>query len=81
MCIRDRLYTLGEDGHKKLRPDLRDDQLLKWSKYREIIFDYIASRQNQDGSWNQGYIGPVYTTSLHLLILQLDKGNLPILSR
>ncbi|MCS6978331.1 MAG: terpene cyclase/mutase family protein [Gemmatales bacterium] len=75
------LYTLGEDRHRELRPDLPDSQLLKWSRYRDETFKYIASRQNPDGSWSQGYIGPVYTTSLHLLILQLDKGNLPIFQR
>lgn len=75
------LYTLGEDGHAKLRPDLPPDKLLKWSKYREVTFAYIASRQESDGKWSQGYVGPVYTTALHLIILQLDKGNLPIVSR
>lgn len=75
------LYILGEDRHRELRPDLPEDELLKWSKYREITYDYIASRQNDDGSWTQGYIGPVYTTALHLVILQLDKANLPILAR
>ena len=29
----------------------------------------------------QGYIGPVYTTALNLIILQLDKGCLPIYQR
>ncbi len=81
------LYILGEDRHAKMRPDLAQIEqsgktaLLKWSRYRSIIFDYIASRQNADGSWSQGYIGPVYTTSLHLIILQLDKGHLPIYQR
>ncbi len=31
--------------------------------------------------WKQGYIGPVYTTSLNLIILQLDKSYLPIYQR
>lgn len=75
------IYTLGEDRHKELRPDLPDSQLLKWSRYRDETFKYLASRQNPDGSWSQGYIGPVYTTALHLLILQLDRGNLPIFQR
>ena len=30
------------------------------------------------GAWNQGYIGPVYTTSINLCLLQLEKGILPI---
>jgi hypothetical protein len=83
------LYVLGEDRHGKLRPDLKkieDDTgqkvLLKWSRYREVVFKYLDSKQNKtDGSWTQGYIGPVYTTALHLVIMQLDKGNVPILQR
>lgn len=31
--------------------------------------------------WKQGYIGPVYTTALNLVILQLDNAYLPIYQR
>lgn len=31
--------------------------------------------------WQQGYIGPVYTTALNLIILQLENGYLPIYQR
>jgi len=31
--------------------------------------------------WKQGYVGPVYTTALNLIILQLDKACLPIYQR
>jgi hypothetical protein len=31
--------------------------------------------------WTQGYIGPVYTTALNLVILQLENGYLPIYER
>jgi hypothetical protein len=31
--------------------------------------------------WSQGYIGPVYTTALNLIILQLDNAALPIYQR
>lgn len=79
------IFVLGEDRHAKLRPDLLNEKtgrgLLTWSKYRGICFEYIASRQQPDGSWNHGTYGPIYTTALHLLILQLDKGNLPIFQR
>jgi hypothetical protein len=83
------IYMLGEDRHGKLRPDLASDEeknanrknLLKWSRYREAIFNAICARQGADGSWNEGYIGPVYTTSMYLTILQLDKAVLPIYQR
>ena len=31
--------------------------------------------------WDQGYIGPVYTTAINLTILQLEKATLPIYQR
>jgi hypothetical protein len=75
------IYTLGEDGYAKIFPDSRPSDRLTWSKYREVIFDYIASRQGADGGWSQGYIGPLFTTACHLTILQLDNGTLPIYQR
>jgi hypothetical protein len=88
-------YCLAETGHGKLRPDLAEEErnlteaqqndpryykLLKWSRYREIMFERISSRQGPDGSW-QGSYGGVFGTAVYLIILQLDKGCLPILSR
>jgi hypothetical protein len=75
------IYTLGEEGYAKLFPDSKPAERLTWSKYRDVVFDYLASKQNPDGSWTQGYIGPVFTTSCHLTILQLDNGTLPIYQR
>jgi hypothetical protein len=75
------IYTLGEEGFAKLFPDSKPADRLQWSKYKETIFDFLAGRQNADGSWAQGYIGPVYTTSCHLAILQLDNAALPIYQR
>ncbi|QDU64770.1 hypothetical protein Pan216_56620 [Planctomycetes bacterium Pan216] len=53
----------------------------KWDRYRKGIFDVIIKKQKANGSWSEGYIGPVYTTSLNLTILQLDNGYLPIYQR
>lgn len=81
------MYVLGEDRHAKMRPDLAqkeaegEKKLLKWSRYRETVFDYLAGKQSPDGSWNSGAVGPVYSTALHLIILQLDKAYLPIYQR
>jgi hypothetical protein len=75
------IYTLGEDGYAKLFPDSKPEERLTWSKYQGVIYDFLASRQNADGSWNQGYIGPVFTTACHLAILQLNNGTLPIYQR
>jgi hypothetical protein len=75
------IYILGEDGYAKLFPNSKTTERLMWSKYRDITFDYIMSRQAGDGSWNMSGIGPVYSTSCCLAILQLDNGTLPIYQR
>ncbi len=41
----------------------------------------LVKEANPDGSWTQGYIGPVYTTAINLTILQLDNAALPIYQR
>jgi hypothetical protein len=72
------IYTLGDKGYARMFPDSRAADQLTWSKYRQVVFDYIASNQASDGSWTQGHIGPVFTTACHLTILQLDNAVLPI---
>jgi hypothetical protein len=52
-----------------------------WEEYRDRICARIVSEAGPDGSWNQGYIGPVYTTAINLTILQLENGALPIYQR
>ncbi len=53
----------------------------EWEAYRDKIFPRIVSEASADGSWNQGYIGTVYTTASNLIILQLPKATLPIYQR
>ena len=52
-----------------------------WEEYRNKVFDRLLGEANPDGSWSQGYIGPVYTTAINLTILQLENGVLPIYQR
>jgi hypothetical protein len=52
-----------------------------WEEYRDQIYARLVREANPDGSWSQGYIGPVYTTAINLTILQLDNGALPIYQR
>ena len=52
-----------------------------WENYRDKIYTQILSEIGDDGSWNQGYIGQVYTTAINLTILQLADGTLPIYQR
>lgn len=52
-----------------------------WEEYRDKIYARLVSEAGPDGSWSQGYIGPIYTTSINLTILQLENGALPIYQR
>jgi len=52
-----------------------------WEEYRDEIFARLVREASPDGSWSQGYIGPVYTTAINLTILQLEGGALPIYQR
>ena len=53
----------------------------EWEEYRNKLFTRLISEASSDGSWSQGYIGKVYTTSINLTILQLEHGALPIYMR
>jgi hypothetical protein len=82
-------FQLGDEGHAKLRPDLAErakekksaDELLTWSRYREVMFKNITAIQEENGSWKSTQIGDVYPTALYLVVLQLDKGHLPYFKR
>jgi hypothetical protein len=55
-----------------------------WKEYRQGVYKRILAEAKQRGEltyWDQGYIGPVFTTSVNLLILQLDTAALPIYQR
>jgi hypothetical protein len=75
------IYCLGEDGYAKLFPESKPEERLTWSRYRKSFFEFLANKQNADGSWTGTPIGQVYTTCCYLTVLQLDKGALPIYQR
>jgi hypothetical protein len=79
------LYMLGDGGYVKLFPQSRESERLTWSKYRKSMFDNLIKLQSSDGSWSGsgswGHIGPVYSSSMALTIMQLDKATLPIFQR
>jgi len=52
-----------------------------WEKYRDAIGKRLVEEASSDGSWNQGYIGAVYTSAVNLTILQLENATLPIYQR
>ena len=53
----------------------------KWEQYRDKVYPRLISEANQDGYWDQGFMGPAYTTAMNLTILQLERGTLPIYQR
>lgn len=52
-----------------------------WDDYRDEIQIRLLKEIGPEGSWSQGYIGEVYTTSINLTILQLENAALPIYQR
>jgi hypothetical protein len=60
----------------------------KWDTYRNEIeakllreAEEVKLGERSGVQWTQGFIGPVYTTALNLVILQLDNAALPIFQR
>ena len=52
-----------------------------WETYRNKVYAHLMKEVNRDGYWDQGIMGPVYTTAMNLTILQLERGVLPIYQR
>ena len=52
----------------------------EWAPFRDKLYAKIMGEQNGNGSWN-GNVGPIYVTSCNLIMLQLDRGYLPIYQR
>ena len=60
----------------------------KWETYRDQIYAKLLEEKAEVKvgdrtlyTWAQGYIGPVYTTSINLTIMQLERAALPIYQR
>lgn len=51
-----------------------------WKPFRDRLYDRIVSEQRPDGYW-EGQIHPVYVTACNLIMLQIDRGFLPIFQR
>lgn len=79
------LYILGDKGWKKMFPTDKDSDSLGWTKYRKETFERLKSSQQKQGDdqgyWRGAHVGPVFTTSMYLTILQLDNAALPIYQR
>ena len=76
------VYILGEDRYGEMFPKEDKTTWLTWSKYKEAMYPYLIDSQDKgSGAWTSGYIGQVFSTSVNLTILQLEKGILPIYQR
>lgn len=51
-----------------------------WQPFRDRLYDRIVSEQRAEGFW-EGQIHPVYVTACNLIMMQLDRGFLPIYQR
>lgn len=52
-----------------------------WDEYFPAMRDNLLKRQSDDGSWADTSVGPVYGTSVALIILQLPNNMVPIMQR
>jgi hypothetical protein len=78
------VYILGDDGWEKMFGPTPPEQRVTWSAYRKSMFDGLVQSQNSDGSWPGGggfSVGPVYSTAIYCIIMQLDKGAVPFYQR
>lgn len=78
------VYILGDDGWEKMFGPTPAEQRVTWSAYRRAMFDHLVNTQNPDGSWPGGggfSVGPVYSTAIYTIIMQLDKGAVPFFQR
>jgi len=75
------MYTLGDNRWGELFPDEPRETWLTWGRYKEQMYPYIVQAQGQDGSWQSGFVGNVFSTAVNLTVLQLEKGILPIYQR
>jgi hypothetical protein len=78
------VYILGDDGWEKLFGATPKEQRVTWTAYKAAMLDNLVKTQNGDGSWPSGggfSVGTVYSTAVYSIMLQLDKGTLPIFAR
>jgi hypothetical protein len=53
----------------------------EWAKYRDELTVKLLREMQAGGGWPDPQVGPVYVTALNCIMLQLEKGYLPIYQR
>jgi hypothetical protein len=77
------VYVLGDDRYGKMFPNEDKSTWLTWSKYKAAVYPYLVDCQDKtNGAWaNKNSMDQIFSTSINLTILQLEKGILPIYQR
>ena len=78
------IYFIGDDGYAKMFPDTAKDKCLTWSMYKSNYIDSVLRSQGGDGGWSGagGWgSGPIYSTSVNCIMLQLENNALPVFQR
>ena len=68
-------------GHLYLAQVMYQTSEHDWEEYFAAMREVLVGSQQRDGSWDGDMVGPVYGTSVALIILQLPYKNLPIMQR
>lgn len=53
----------------------------EWEPFRDRLYAKLIEQQKADGSWEDSAVQGVYATACSLIMLQLDRGLLPIYQR
>ena len=53
----------------------------EWQPFRDKLYNRLVGEQLASGGWKSGAVSELYTSSMNLIILQLDNGYLPIYQR
>ncbi len=68
-------------GAKATAPAPASAAQREWEEYFAEMREALVRGQQPDGSWEGDMVGPIYGTSVALVILQLPYKNLPIMQR
>jgi hypothetical protein len=81
------MYVLGDDRYASLiDPGCRPADAMTWSEYKRMAFGNYLRTQQADGGWVPGggwgaSAGPVFATATALIIMQLEKEQVPFYQR
>ena len=79
------MYVLGDDRYIELiDKEAKKENAMLWSEYKKMAFNNYMRTQGGDGGWAQGGnwgVGPVFATSTALILMQLEKEQVPFYQR